>query len=158
MKPGRRGDARGTSKRNPAENPRPVKRDTAAKRDTATKRASAAERSREGATVRIREIDSLREELERRTAGLAPARWNADPEEVQRSVARLVLTLIEFLRQLFEKQAIRRMEQGTLTDDETERLGVALMRLEETVRDLAERFGLRPEELNLDLGPLGRLR
>ena len=66
-------------------------------------------------TVRVREIDSLREELERRTAALKPARWNADPEEVQRSVARLVLTLIEFLRQLFEKQAIRRMEQGTLT-------------------------------------------
>ena len=109
-------------------------------------------------TVRVREIDSLREELERRTAALKPARWNADPEEVQRSVARLVLTLMEFLRQLFEKQAIRRMEQGTLTATETEKLGVALMRLEETVRDLANRFGLTPEELNLDLGPLGRLR
>jgi len=108
--------------------------------------------------VRVREIDSLREELERRTADLAPAKWNADPEEVQRSVARLVLTLIEFLRQLFEKQAIRRMEAGTLTTEETEKLGVALMRLEETVRDLAARFGLTPEELNLDLGPLGRLR
>jgi hypothetical protein len=108
--------------------------------------------------VRVREIDSLREELERRAATLKPARWNADPEEVQRSVARLVLTLIEFLRQLFEKQAIRRMEEGTLTPQETENLGIALMRLEETVRDLAERFGLRPEELNLDLGPLGRLR
>ena len=64
----------------------------------------------------------------------------------------------EFLRQLFEKQTIRRMEQGTLTAEETEKLGVALMRLEETVRDLAGRFGLSPEELNLDLGPLGRLR
>ena len=119
----------------------------------ATKRAGGARR-----TVRVREIDSLREELERRAAALQPARWNADPEEVQRSVARLVLTLIEFLRQLFEKQAIRRMEQGTLTQEETEKLGVALMRLEETVRDLANRFGLTPEELNLDLGPLGRLR
>ena len=108
--------------------------------------------------VRLREIDSLREELERRTASLKPARWNADPEEVQRSVARLVLTLIEFLRQLFEKQTIRRMEQGTLTPGETEKLGVALMRLEETVRDLSQRFGITPEELNLDLGPLGRLR
>ena len=108
--------------------------------------------------VHVRELDSLREELERRTAGLTPARWNADPEEVQRSVARLVLTLMEFLRQLFEKQTIRRMEQGTLTPEETEKLGVALMRLEDTVRDLAGRFGLSPEELNLDLGPLGRLR
>ena len=113
---------------------------------------------RAGPAVRLREIDSLREELERRAADLTPARWNADPEEVQRSVARLVLTLIEFLRQLFEKQAIRRMEQGTLTAEETEKLGVALMRLEETVRDLTARFGLKPEELNLDLGPLGRLR
>ena len=110
------------------------------------------------ADIRVREIDSLREELERRAAALKPARWNANPEEVQRSVARLVLTLIEFLRQLFEKQAIRRMEEGSLTAEETENLGVALMRLEETVRDLADRFGLRPEELNLDLGPLGRLR
>ena len=108
--------------------------------------------------IRVREIDSLREELERRAAALKPARWNADPEEVQRSVARLVLTLIEFLRQLFEKQAIRRMEEGTLTAAETENLGIALMRLEETVRDLAARFDLRPEDLNLDLGPLGRLR
>jgi hypothetical protein len=122
------------------------------------RRASRTSKPRKPGTVRVREIDSLREELERRAASLTPARWNADPEEVQRSVARLVLTLIEFLRQLFEKQAIRRMEQGTLTADETEKLGVALMRLEETVRDLAARFDLTPEELNLDLGPLGRLR
>ena len=112
--------------------------------------------------VHVRELDSLREELGRRLGeggepGALP-RWNADPEEVQRSVARLVLTLMEFLRQLFEKQTIRRMEQGTLTAEETEKLGVALMRLEDTVRDLAGRFGLSPEELNLDLGPLGRLR
>jgi hypothetical protein len=122
------------------------------------KKAAKAPKASSTGTVRVREIDSLREELERRAAALTPARWNADPEEVQRSVARLVLTLIEFLRQLFEKQAIRRMEQGTLTPEETEKLGVALMKLEETVRDLADRFGLTPEELNLDLGPLGRLR
>ena len=125
---------------------------------TRKKRAARGGKTRAAGTVRVREIDSLREELERRTAALMPARWNADPEEVQRSVARLVLTLIEFLRQLFEKQTIRRMEQGTLTPEETEKLGVALMKLEETVRDLAARFNLTPEELNLDLGPLGRLR
>src|SRR6202795_4838385 len=106
--------------------------------------------------VEMREIESLREALERKTAELAPARWNADPEEVQRSVAKLVLTLIEFLRQLFEKQAIRRMEEGTLDPEQTEALGVALMRLEETVRELCDRFGLTPADLNLDLGPLGR--
>lgn len=104
--------------------------------------------------IEVREIESLRAELERQAA--AP-RWNADPEDVQRSVARLVLTLVEFLRQLLERQAIRRMERDTLTAEETEDIGLALMRLEETVRDLAERFGLSPDDLNLDLGPLGRL-
>ena len=108
--------------------------------------------------LEAREIDSLRAELERRAADLAPARWNADPEEVQRSVAKLVLTLIEFLRQLFEKQAIRRLEEGTLDAAQTEALGLALMRLEETIKELADRFGLTPADLNLDLGPLGRLK
>jgi hypothetical protein len=84
-------------------------------------------------------------------------RWNADPEEVQRSVARLVLALVEFLRKLMEKQAIRRMEAETLTPAEIESLGVALMKLEETIQDIALRFGLEAEDLNLDLGPLGRL-
>ncbi len=102
-------------------------------------------------------VDALRAELERRTSS-APLRWNADPEDVQRSVAKLVLTLVEFLRELMERQAIRRVEARTLSPEETERVGVALMRLEETVRDLAARFGIPPEELNLDLGPLGRLR
>jgi hypothetical protein len=108
--------------------------------------------------VEVREIESLRAELERKTADLVPARWNADPEEVQRSVAKLVLTLVEFLRQLFEKQTLRRMEEGTLDAAQTEALGVALMRLEETVKELAGRFGLSPADLNLDLGPLGRLK
>jgi hypothetical protein len=106
--------------------------------------------------IQVRELDSLRAELERQADALTP-RWNADPEDVQRSVARLVLTLVEFIRQLLERQAIRRMEADTLTADETEAIGVALMRLEQTVRDMAARFGLKPEELNLDLGPLGRL-
>ena len=107
--------------------------------------------------VEVRELESLRAELERQTALTDTARWNADPDEVQRSVARLVLTLVEFVRQLLERQALRRLEGGTLTPEETEAIGVALMRLEETVRDLAARFGLEPDELNLDLGPLGRL-
>jgi hypothetical protein len=72
-------------------------------------------------------------------------------------VAKLVLTLVEFLRQLFERQTLRRMEARTLTPAEIEALGLALMRLEETIHDLARRFDLKPEELNLDLGPLGRL-
>src|SRR5437773_4338887 len=109
------------------------------------------------ASLHVRELESLRAELERRVGEFSPPRWNADPEDVQRSVARLVLTLVEFLRQLLERQAIRRMEAGTLTPEETEEVGRALMRLEETIRDIGTRFGLAPEELNLDLGPLGRL-
>lgn len=105
----------------------------------------------------VRELESLRAELERQAALAAAPRWNADPEDVQRSVARLVLTLVEFIRQLLERQAIRRMEGGTLSPEETEAVGVALMRLEETVRDIASRFGLEPDDLNVDLGPLGRL-
>lgn len=99
----------------------------------------------------------MRAELERLAQQAAPPRWNADPEDVRRSVAKLVLTLIEFIRQLLERQAIRRMDAGTLTPDETEAVGLALMRLEETVRDIGRQFGLTPEDLNLDLGPVGRL-
>jgi hypothetical protein len=109
------------------------------------------------AALHVRELESLRAELERRVGDIAPPRWNADPEDVQRSVARLVLTLVEFLRQLMERQAIRRMEADTLTPDETEAVGRALMQLEDTIRDIGARFGLAPEDLNLDLGPLGRL-
>ncbi len=69
----------------------------------------------------------------------------------------LVLTLVDFVRQVLERQAVRRMEEGTLTDDEIERIGVALMQLEQTVHDLARQAGLDPSELNLDLGPLGKL-
>jgi len=105
--------------------------------------------------VAKRELESLRAEVEKGGRGLG--RWNADPDDVQRSVVRLVLALVEFLRKLMERQAIRRMEAGTLTPEQVEAIGVALMRLEETVKELAARFGLTPEELNLDLGPLGRL-
>lgn len=106
--------------------------------------------------IDIREIESLRSEVQR-LAEATPPRWNADPDEVRRSVLKLVLTLVEFIRQILERQAIRRMEDNTLTAEETESVGLALMRLEETVRDLAAQFGLRPEELNLDLGPVGKL-
>lgn len=110
-----------------------------------------------GLTVtEVAELEDLRRELER-TAGRAPLRWNADPDEVQRSVAQLVLTLVEFVRKLLERQAIRRMEAGTLTDQQTEDIGRALMKLEETVRDLARRFGVSIDDLNLDLGPVGKL-
>ena len=89
--------------------------------------------------------------------GTRAQRWNAAPEDVERSVARLVLALVDFLRQLMERQVIRRMQQGTLSDAEVERLGQALMRLEQTVHTMARSFNLDPEDLTLDLGPLGTL-
>src|SRR5258705_127755 len=101
--------------------------------------------------------DDLRRELERVGRSASPLRWNADPDDVQRSVAQLVLTLVEFIRQLLERQAIRRMEAGTLTTRQTEEIGRALMKLEETVVDIAAKFGIPREELNLDLGPVGKL-
>jgi hypothetical protein len=120
-------------------------------------RKSPAARGAKASPIEVREIESLRGELRRIARSTGPPRWNADPEDVRRSVAKLVLTLVELIRQLLERQAIRRMEARTLTAEETEAIGLALMRLEETVRDLAAQFGLSTEDLNLDLGPIGRL-
>jgi hypothetical protein len=86
-----------------------------------------------------------------------PSRVNADPHNVERGLAQLVLTLIELLRQLMERQAVRRMEGGSLTDDEVERLGQTFMRLEQRMQQLKREFGLEDKDLNLDLGPLGKL-
>jgi hypothetical protein len=103
------------------------------------------------------DLEKIRKELERAATSEGPPRWNADPEDVRRSVVKLALTIVELLRKLMERQAIRRMEQGTLTDEETENLGTSLMRLEETIREIGAQFDLRPEDLNLDLGPVGKL-
>ena len=120
----------------------------------------------EAVPVTAAELKQLRRELERRIKpprpavarskgrGRPPARWNPEPEDVQKSVAQLVLTIVEFLRKLMERQAIRRMEQHTLTKAEIEAVGIALMRLEKTIREIGRRFGLEPEDLNLDLGPI----
>ena len=106
--------------------------------------------------MELQEIESLRAEIDRLSRA-APPRWNADPDDVRRSVGKLVLTLVEFVRQILERQAIRRMEARTLSADQTESIGLALMQLERTIRDLADQFGLDPADLNLDLGPLGKL-
>jgi Gas vesicle protein K len=84
-------------------------------------------------------------------------RLEAEREDVARGLAQLVLTLIELLRELMERQAIRRVEAGGLSDEEVERLGQALMALEQRMEELKESFGLTQEDLNLDLGPLGKL-
>jgi hypothetical protein len=86
-----------------------------------------------------------------------PARVDAEPETVGRDLGKLVLTIVELLRQLMERQAIRRVEAGDLPEETVERLGLGLMRLEEAMDELREHFGLRPEDLNIDLGPLGNL-
>jgi hypothetical protein len=80
-----------------------------------------------------------------------------DPESVERGLAALVLTIVELLRQLMERQALRRVEDGTVTDQQAERIGYTLMRLEERMNELLDEFGLEPEDLNIDLGPLGSL-
>src|SRR5436190_3713101 len=84
-------------------------------------------------------------------------RLNADPERVERGLAQLVLAVVDLLRELMERQALRRMEGGSLDDDEVERLGVAFMKLNDTMAELQEQFGLTDEDLNLNLGPLGNL-
>jgi hypothetical protein len=84
-------------------------------------------------------------------------RIEADPETVGHDLARLVLTLVELLRQLMERQAIRRIDAGDLPDDTVEQLGLGLLRLEEAMTELREHFGLTPADLNIDLGPLGPL-
>ena len=84
-------------------------------------------------------------------------RLDEDPELVEKGLATLVLTVVELLRQLMERQALRRVDDGSLSDDQIERIGSTLMALESRVAELREHFGLEPEDLNLDLGPLGPL-
>ena len=84
-------------------------------------------------------------------------RVSADPETVERGLVQLVLTIVELLRQLMERQAVRRLDAGAMTPEETERVGLTLMLLEKRMGELRDHFGLTPEDLNLDLGPLGKL-
>jgi hypothetical protein len=94
----------------------------------------------------------------RAIANALPTRIDATPEGVEQGLAKLVLTLIEVLRKVLEHQAVRRMDGGTLDDDEVERLGLALLSLDDKLRELKSVFGLSDEELEIDLGPLGRVR
>jgi hypothetical protein len=113
-----------------------------------------------------RETNLLAEELERIDAGLGhlerldpglSRRVSADPEKLEKGLAQLVLTLIELLRQLMERQALRRVEAGSLDDEEIERLGRTFLALSQRMDELKEQFGLSDEDLNLNLGPLGDL-
>ncbi|MEU3894967.1 gas vesicle protein K [Streptomyces sp. NPDC045251] len=80
-----------------------------------------------------------------------------EPDTVERDLIKLVLTVVELLRQLMERQALRRVDEGDLSEDEEERIGLTLMLLDDRMTELRDRYGLRPEDLNLDLGPLGPL-
>jgi len=103
----------------------------------------------------IEDLDSVAMTLEE---GSEPARRiKADPENVERGLAQLVLTIVELLRQLMERQAIRRVDAGTLDDDQIERLGETFMKLEQRMAELRDEFGLSADDLNIDLGPLGNL-
>ena len=105
--------------------------------------------------------DSLREQLATQLSAVAralPDRINADPERVEQGLARLVLTVIEVVRKVLEHQAVRRMDGGDLTEEEVERLGLTLLKLNDRMEQLKGAFGLTDEDLQIDLGPLGRLR
>ena len=102
------------------------------------------------------DLDPFARDLRRLDDALT-GRVEADPENVERGLAQLVLTIVELLRQLMERQALRRVEGGGLDDETVERLGRTLMALEDRMEELKRIFGLRDEDLNIDLGPLGRL-
>jgi hypothetical protein len=101
-------------------------------------------------------VSELNQELKSASAGTTD-RIDCSPENIEQGLARLVLSLIELLRRLLERQAIRRMEGGSLDDAKIEEMGQALMKLESKINEIAALFGLRPEDLNLELGPLGNL-
>jgi hypothetical protein len=102
------------------------------------------------------DLDPFARDLGRLDQALSQ-RIEADPDNVDHGLAQLVLTVVELLRQIMERQAMRRVEAGELSDDEVERVGRTLMALEQRMDELKETFGLTDEDLNLDLGPLGRL-
>ena len=102
------------------------------------------------------EEDELRDKLTF-TESTIPERISADPESVENGLARLVLSIIELVRRLLEKQALRRMDAGNLSEDEIERLGTALMKLEEKMEEMKRVFGLEDDDLNLSLGPIKTL-
>jgi hypothetical protein len=104
----------------------------------------------------VDELERLAAELHEIAPAL-PRRIDATADDIDAGVARLVLTLVEFLRQVLEHQAVRRMEGGSLSDEEIEQIGLALMRLQERLEEIKGVFGIEGDDLNIDLGPLGRL-
>jgi len=121
--------------------------------DTSTLLSVDGERSR---TIETDSLEIFASEMEKVKDAL-PKKIEANPENAEKGLAKLVLTLIELIRKLMEKQAMRRVEAGSLTDEEVERVGETLEKLENKMKELKEIFGLKDEELNINLGPLGDL-
>ena len=130
----------------------------------AAPRPEASPLSASGSTMESQVVESLEAPREapitplETVAEALPPRLNTDPENVENGLAKLVLTLIEVLRKVLEHQAVRRMEGGHLSDAEIEKLGVALLRLNDRMQEMKGIFGLTDDDLQIDLGPLGRLR
>ncbi len=103
------------------------------------------------------EREQLREQIRPTEKKPGKNRLDLEPDTVERDLIKLVLTVVELLRQLMERQAVRRFETGELDEDQEERIGLTLMLLDDRMAELRDRYGLRPEDLNLDLGPLGPL-
>ncbi|HAZ09991.1 MAG TPA: gas vesicle protein K [Candidatus Omnitrophica bacterium] len=104
---------------------------------------------RSSVTITIKEPEEVKD--------TNPERINIDPKNVEKGLAKLVLTLVELIRKLLEKQAMRRIEGGSLSEEEIEQIGETLLKLENKMQELKEIFGLKDEELNINLGPLGDL-
>jgi hypothetical protein len=102
-------------------------------------------------------LDELSRAAVEALAHALPDRINADPEKVEQGLARLVLMVVELIRKALEHQAVRRMDGGTLSEQEIETLGLALLKLNGRMDELKSIFGLTDDELNINLGPLGRL-
>jgi Gas vesicle protein K len=101
-------------------------------------------------------VADLKRQLQAAASG-KQERIDVNEETIEQGLAKLVLTLVELLRRLLERQAIRRMEGGSLTEQQIEEMGLALMKLEQKIHELTHSFNLKPEDLNLDLGPIGKL-
>jgi len=107
-------------------------------------------------TIETDSQEAFIEEIEK-VQDMLPKRIDANPKNVEKGLAKLVLTLVELIRKLLEKQAMRRIEGGSLSEEEIEHMGETLLKLENKMQELKEIFGLKDEELNLNLGPLGDL-
>lgn len=101
--------------------------------------------------------DMFSRSMSQEKKAVLPNHINIDPSDVSKGLAKLVLTVIELLRELLERQAIRRIDSGTLTREEVNNLGITFMKLAEKMEELKSQFGLNAEDLNIDLGPIGKL-